>query len=122
MNEINETPAGVKIENPDTIAFRTWLRFAKPGETYIYYIGNLAEARQELTTQPEKADGKSYDWTKGSYTYYVWREPLHGYASAVYDAYERGDVLLTQKRLAEGRWEYRATRTKTPLSKRRTFT
>lgn len=105
-----------RVENPDTAAFKTWLRLAKPKETYIYYVGDLAGARLELTSEPTLAARdsddamKSYDWSKHRYLYYVWREPLHSYASAVWAAYEAGKVELTQKRLANGLYEYRATK------------
>jgi hypothetical protein len=110
-----------KIEHPDTAMFKAWVRTAKTGETYIYYSGHLAEARMELTTIPNpKAKTldlppgveRSYDWSKHSYLYFARREPLDSYARTVWEAYERGDVLLTQKRRPDGTFDYRATRTR----------
>jgi hypothetical protein len=108
-----------KIEHPDTAAFKTWLRTAKPGETYIYYTGRLAENRMELTAQPSsyrdrellpKNMERGYDFTQHKYLYFIKREPLNSYAQAVWQAYIDGRVELTQKRLEDGTYMYRATK------------
>jgi hypothetical protein len=107
-----------KIEHPDTAAFKTWLRLAKPGETYIYYTGHLAESRMELTSQPTKTSGRDlpegyergYDFIQHKYLYFIKREPLNSYAQTVWQAYIDGRVELTQKRLEDGTYMYRATK------------
>jgi hypothetical protein len=77
----------------DTIkAFRLALENAKPGQTLLYYEGDLMYDRA-YNTKLTKSD----------------KSKLNALAGAVYEAYEVGRVLLTQKRVGPHVWEYQAT-------------
>jgi hypothetical protein len=84
------TPLPIRIA--DIKAFRVALDTARPGQTLLYYEGDLMYDRQ-------------YNSKMKSTT----RRDLNSLANAVYDAYEVGRVLLTQKRVGPHVWEYQAT-------------
>jgi hypothetical protein len=71
--------------------FLAWMKSAKPGAIIVYFTGDLARARD--------SDGQ-----------------LDGLARAALRAADTGQVHLTQRRLWGGRYEYRATitRSETP--------
>ena len=80
------------IRVADIKAFRVVLDTAKPGQTLLYYEGDLMYDR-EYNTKLTKPD----------------RSKLNVLAAAVYEAYEVGRVLLTQKRAGPHVWAYQAT-------------
>jgi hypothetical protein len=66
--------------------FLTLLRSSRPGESITYFTGELGYAI-DIGDKNAKA-----------------------LQSVVFDAYERGECILTQKRLSERNFEYRATK------------
>jgi hypothetical protein len=80
------------IRIADIKGFRVALDIAKPGQTLLYYEGDLMYDRQ-YNTKLTKAD----------------KSKLNSLAGAVYEAYEVGRVLLTQKRVGPHVWLYQAT-------------
>lgn len=95
---VTNTPPMTRPSSPipivvDTIkAFRLALENAKPGQTLLYYEGDLMYDRA-YNTKLTKAD----------------KSKLNSLAGAVYEAYEVGRVLLTQKRVGPHVWAYQAT-------------
>ena len=80
------------IRVADIKVFRVALDIAKPGQIILYYEGDLMYDRAH-NTKLTKTD----------------RSNLSRLAEAVYEAYEVGRVLLTQKRVGPHNWEYQAT-------------
>lgn len=85
------------LENLDADKFQDWLDRAKPGTTLLYHRGELAYEREGIVELNDKI-------------HHVYREPLHSLADAVWRAYRRGRVILTQKRLDYGEFAYYATK------------
>jgi hypothetical protein len=83
------TPLPIRIA--DIKAFRVGLDTAKPGQTLLYYEGDLMYDRA-YNTKLTKSD----------------KSKLNALAGAVYEAYEVGRVLLTQKRVGPHVWAYQA--------------
>jgi len=80
------------IRIADIKGFRVVFDTAKPGQTLLYYEGDLMYDRA-YNTKLTKSD----------------KSKLNALAGAVYEAYEVGRVLLTQKRVGPHVWEYQAT-------------
>jgi len=76
-----------------------WLSKARPGEKLIYHIGNLMADRATLITEYRR--GSAVVRT-------VNLEPLNTVATEVWRAYERGLVILSQKKLAPNLFQYEA--------------
>lgn len=77
--------------------FYEWLRTAKPTDVCIYHTGLLM------------ADRMAGFKRKGPYA--TLDRQLEDLRIGVLTAWSLGDVLLTQRRLGEGQYEYLATRT-----------
>lgn len=65
--------------------FREWLRRARRGHVFVYHIGMLPNDRER-------------DWEVDQVAQEAW------------SVAEAGEVLLTQRRLESGKYEYIATR------------
>lgn len=74
---------------PKLDAFLRWVAKAPRGKTYTYHIGSLMYDR-------ERAVNPQYHET-------------HAIGEAAYAAYEAGHIALTQRKLDQFRFEYRAT-------------
>jgi|WetSurMetagenome_2_1015567.scaffolds.fasta_scaffold00090_15 hypothetical protein len=85
----------MRCKNVSTVEdFNAWLKTAKQNDRIIYHVGRFAET-----------------WGNGGA-----RGCL---ASVVYEASERGDVVLFQQRIGgDGYFEYTATRSLSPVSVR----
>lgn len=76
-----------------------WLADKGSGKRVLYHVGHLARDR----LRHEFVDGVLKEVTM---------EPLHSIAERLFDLSERGEVLLFQKRVGQGAWEYWAARRK----------
>lgn len=81
------------------IELEQWLADPASEKAIIYHVGHLARDR----LQHMMVDGKLYEAT---------HEPLHSIAALLYEWSEEGKVLLYQKRVDVGAWEYWAMRRK----------
>jgi len=79
-------------------SFAEWLSEAQRGDSYIYHVGLIANDREVALSEGNSK--LSRDERKR-----VWRE-----ARDAWMAYEGRQVCLTQRRVSEGVYEYRATR------------
>jgi hypothetical protein len=81
--------------------FMDAIRVTPPGDTFVYFTGDLSRALHAL----RRMDNAT---------------ALRTLASLALAACERGDILLTQRRVGESMFEYRATvkrkRPKPPLT------
>lgn len=77
--------------------FQNWVRNSKPGWQLPYYEGWLCEDRSHSVTML----GRIHTFPN---------KPLDELADAVMGAAVKGQVLLFQQRLGEGRWRYLAVR------------
>lgn len=85
------------LENIDADKFHDWLDRAKPGAKLLYHRGELAYQREGIVTINHRL-------------HHVYNEPLHSLAEAVWRAYRRNRVVLTQKRVDYGQFDYYATK------------
>jgi hypothetical protein len=76
------------------VQFIDWLRDAETGDRLAYHTGFFAV---------DRGDAKAGKLT-------ATHRRIRALGDAVVRAAEAGDVALTQRRLAVGRWEYVATR------------
>lgn len=81
--------------------FYKWLRQARPGDVCIYHTGLLMFDRYEPQWDSGGAGRPSF----------ALRRNVEDMRLAVLTAARLGDVLLTQRRLSPGHYEYLATRT-----------
>jgi hypothetical protein len=89
-----ETGAGALSEYYD------WFKQAPDGQTLIYHTGDLQFDRDE-TNGPVKCAPRA--------------QALSALASRVLADAQDGYLVLTQKRLGSSRYEYRATRVRSPF-------
>lgn len=83
-------------------SFERWLEIGRPGTKFVYHRGRLAGDREEVTMLP----------AFGQFVH-VYHEPYHTLGQMAWHHYQRGNVVLVQKKLANGRgFEYTAVKTK----------
>lgn len=80
--------------------YEEWLQAAKHGETLIYWLGNLTTERN-IELDPEDRRLDALRKRLGA---------LEVTSARIFADAKRGAVVLTQRRLDEGVYEYRATR------------
>lgn len=81
--------------------FEAWLREARPGEQVTYYTGHLCYDRESIVTLAGKQ-------------VHMYTEPLHTLAATVYGAYERGKIILVQRKVDAFDTDYIAIKRKRP--------
>lgn len=83
-------------EEEITVAqFERWLRTSRPGSQFVYHRGNLMIDREDVQLVPGL----------GQYVH-VYHEPVNYIGKIAWWAYEKGMVLLAQRKLPAGRFEY----------------
>ena len=83
---------------PSVSTFRAWLETSHPGDSVIYHSGYLAKDRQRIPGQELPA--------------------CSHLGALAWDWYEAREVCLTQRKLADGAFEYIATK-RFPVVRRR---
>lgn len=86
------------------VEYYEWLEKAKPGDTLVYWVGDLQYDRV-LDHCPSEHQGE-----KGPII-----AALNAMADRAWQTAKQGHVRLTQKRLGPNEWEYRATRLRSSL-------
>jgi len=84
------------------LEYEDWLKRARHGDVLVYWVGDLQNDRQETFDDHDPSQE-------------VRRKQIGALgflADRIKSDARRKDVALTQKRLGEGRYEYRATRTR----------
>lgn len=88
---------------PNTAQFRFWLLKSKPGDVFVYHVGNLAQDRDYWEVR-DVGGGVNQLRLVGHI------EPLHSLAGDVLNASDQGWVLLVQRRLGPNYFQYEARR------------
>lgn len=105
MSAILSTP----IE-PDPRRFEFWLMTARPGEEFIYHVGDLMFDREqaEITGTHDDPDPVERIKAQVADAEFAVRHMVRvdAMARAAWAAHEAGRVLLFQRRLGPGYWAY----------------
>lgn len=81
-------------------AFTRWVEVARPGEKMVYHTGFLVIDREKIVQLP------SYGIAR------VFIEPYHAIGQYAWWAYERGLVVLVQRKRSDGVFDYIAIKRK----------
>lgn len=76
-------------------AFELWLKHARPGQQFEYHRGSLVNDREKVVSLPNHG-----------IVAHVFYEPTHSVALAAWRAYEKGQVVLAQKKIGHERYKY----------------
>lgn len=83
-------------------AFERWLKYGAERSKFVYHRGNLAVDREEVSIIPALSNRPAH----------VFIEPFNTLGQMAWYAYLKGEVVLGQKKLDDGRFDYIAFKRK----------